>query len=84
MKRTIEQLREYARKENAAYKRLENAGYMCWGAEYMRCADGKSHVKGVVIELYENGKSWKTDFPDKRYYFDDFQSAAKSLLHEVY
>ena len=76
MKRTIEQLREYARKENAAYKRLENAGYMCWG-------NSKSHAKEVVIERYENGKNWKTDFPDKRYYFEDFQSAAKSLLHEV-
>ena len=76
MKRTIEQMREYARKENAAYKRLENAGYMCWG-------NSKSHAKGVVIELYENGKSWKTDFPQKRYYFENFQSAAKSLLHEV-
>ena len=76
MKITIEQLREYARKENAAYKRLENAGYMCLG-------NSKSHEKGSVIELYENGKSWKTDFPDKRYYFEDFQSAAKSLLHEV-
>lgn len=76
MKRTIEQLREYARQENAAYKRLEGAGYMCWG-------DSKCPAKGVVIELYENGKSWKTNFPDKRYYFEDFQSAAKSLLHEV-
>ena len=76
MKRTIEQLREYARRENAAYKRLENAGYMCWG-------NSKSHAKGIVIELYENGKNWKTDFPDRRYYFEDFQSAAKSLLHEV-
>ena len=76
MKRTIEQLREYARRENAAYKRLENAGYMCWGSS-------KCPAKEVVIELYENGKSWKTNFPDKRYYFEDFQSAAKSLLHEV-
>ena len=76
MKRTIEQLHEYARRENAAYKRLEDAGYMCWG-------NSKSHAKEVVIELYENGKSWKTDFPDKRYYFEDFQSAAKSLLHGV-
>ena len=76
MKRTIEQLREYARKENAAYKRLENAGYMCWG-------NSKSHANEVVIERYENGKSWKTNFPDERYYFEDFQSAAKSLLHEV-
>ena len=76
MKRTIEQLREYARKENAAYKRLENAGYMCWG-------NSKSPAKEVVIALYENGKSWKTNFPDKRYYFEDFQSAEKSLLHEV-
>ena len=76
MKKTIEQMREYERKENAAYKRLENAGYMCWG-------NSKSHAKGVVIELYENGKSWKTDFPQKRYYFENFQSAAKSLLHEV-
>ena len=48
MKRTIEQLREHARKENAAYKRLENAGYMCWG-------NSKSHEKEVVIELYEIG-----------------------------
>ena len=76
MKRTIEQLREYARKENAAYKRLENAGYMCWG-------NSKSNAKGVVIELYENGKICFPAFPDKRYYFEDFQSAAKSLLHEV-
>ena len=76
MKRTIEQLREYARKENAAYKRLENAGYMCWGGS-------KCPAKEVVIELYENGKSWKTNFPDKRYYFEDFQSAAKMLLHGV-
>ena len=76
MKRTIEQLREYARKENAAYKRLENAGYMCWG-------NSKSRAKECVSGLYENGKSWKTDFPDKRYYFEDFQSAEKSLLHEV-
>ena len=76
MKRTIEQLSEYASTENAAYKKLENAGYMCWG-------NSKSHANGVVIERYENGKSWKTDFPDKRYYFEDFQSAAKSLLHEV-
>ena len=76
MKRTIEQLREYARKENEAYKRLENAGYMCLGGS-------KCTAKEVVIELYENGKSWKTEFPDKRYYFEDFQSAAKSLLHEV-
>ena len=76
MKRTIEQLHEYARKENAAYKRLEGAGYMCWG-------NSKSHAKEVVIELYENGKSWKTNFPDKRYYFEDFQSAAKNLPHEV-
>ena len=76
MKRTIEQLHEYARKENEAYKRLENAGYMCWG-------NSKSHAKEVVIELYENGKRWKTDFPDKRYYFEDFQSAEKNLLHEV-
>ena len=76
MKRTIEQMREYARRENAAYKRLENAGYMCWGSS-------KCPAKEVVIELYENGKSWKTNFPDKRYYFEDFQSAAKSLLHEV-
>lgn len=76
MKRTIEQMREYARQENAAYKRLEDAGYMCW-------VDSKRHAKEVVIELYENGKSWKTDFPNKRYYFENFQSAAKSLLHEV-
>ena len=76
MKRTIEQLHEYARKENEAYKRLEDAGYMCWG-------NSKSHAKEVVIELYENGKSCKTDFPQKRYYFEDFQSAEKSLLHEV-
>ena len=76
MKRAIEQVREYARKENAAYKRLEDAGYMCWGSS-------KCPAKEVVIELYENGKSWKTNFPDKRYYFEDFQSAAKSLLHEV-
>lgn len=76
MKRTIEQLREYARKENEAYKRLEYAGYMCWG-------DSKCPAKGVVIELYESGKSWKTDFPDKRYYFENFQSAGKSLLHGV-
>ena len=76
MKRTIEQLHEYARKENEAYKRLENAGYMCWG-------NSKCTEKCVVIERYENGKSWKINFPDKRYYFEDFQSAAKSLLHEV-
>lgn len=76
MKKTIEQLREYARKENSAYKRLEDAGYMCLG-------NSKSHAKEVVIELYENGKSWKINFPDKRYYFENFQSAAKSLLHEV-
>ena len=76
MKRTIEQLHEYARKENEAYKRLENAGYMCWG-------NSKCTEKCVVIERYENGKSWKTNFPDKRYYFENFQSAAKSLLHEV-
>ena len=76
MKRTMEQLREYTRKENAAYKRLEDAGYMCWG-------DSKCPEKRVLIERYENGKSWKTNFPDRRYYFEDFQSAAKSLLHEV-
>lgn len=76
MKRTIEQLREYARKENAAYKRLENAGYMCWG-------DSKSPAKQVVIELYKDGKNWRTNFPDERYCFEDFSSAAKSLLHEV-
>lgn len=33
MKKTIEQLREYARRENVAYKRLENAGYVCWGGQ---------------------------------------------------
>lgn len=43
--------------------------------------DSKCPAKGVVIERYENGKSWKVCFPDTRYYFDDFQSAAKSLLH---
>lgn len=74
MKKTIEQLREYARRENVAYKRLENAGYVCWG-------DSKTPAKGVIIERYENGKSWKTDFPDKRYCFESFQDAAKSLLH---
>lgn len=76
MKKTIEQLREYARRENVAYKRLEDAGYMCWG-------NSKSHAKGVVIELYENGKNWETDSTDRCYYFENFQSAAKSLLHEV-
>ena len=76
MKRTIEQLREYARKENAAYKRLEQAGYMCWG-------DSKNPAKQVIIELYENGKNWHTNFPDKRYYFEDFQDAAKNLLDGV-
>ena len=76
MKKTIEQLREYASRENVAYKRLENAGYVCWG-------DSKCPAKGVVIERYENGKSWKVCFPDTRYYFESFQDAAKSLLHEV-
>lgn len=74
MKRTIEELREYARQENRAYKALELAGFMCWG-------DSVHPAKRVVIELYENGKSWKTNFPDKRYYFEDFQDAAKNLLH---
>nr|DAE29901.1 MAG TPA: hypothetical protein [virus sp. ctqEG8] len=74
MKKTIEQLREYARRENVAYKRLENAGYVCWG-------DSKTPAKGVIIERYLDGKSWKTNFPDERYYFEDFSSAAKSLLH---
>lgn len=76
MKRTIDELREYARQENKAYKELEQAGFMCWG-------DSKAPGKQVIIERYEDGKSWKTNFPDKRYYFKDFQDAAKNLLHGV-
>ena len=59
MKRAIEQLREYARRENAAYKRLENAGYMCWWCS-------KCLAREVVIERYESGKNGKADFPKKR------------------
>lgn len=76
MKKTIEQLREHARQENAAYKRLKQAGYMCWGSNTYK-------GKNVMIDFYGNGKNWKTSFPDKRYYFKDFQDAAKNLLNGV-
>lgn len=76
MKRTLEELREYARQENKACRALKQVGFMCWGSNTY---EGKN----VMIELYENGKSWKTNFPDKRYYFKDFQGAAKNLLHGV-
>lgn len=70
MKRTIEELRAYARQENAAYKRLETAGFDCWGAG----------ERGVMVERYREGENRATHFPAFREYFKDWTEAATVLL----
>ena len=70
MKRTIEELRAYARQENAAYKKLESAGFDCWGAG----------ERGVMVERYREGENRATHFPAFREYFKDWTEAAEKLL----
>ena len=70
MKRTIEELRAYARQENASYKKLESAGFECWGAG----------ERGVMVERYREGENRATNFPFFREYFKDWTEAAEKLL----
>lgn len=70
MKRTIEELRAYARQENEAYKKLESAGFDCWGAG----------ERGVMVERYREGENRATHFPAFREYFKDWTEAAEKLL----
>ena len=74
MKRTIEELREYARKENAACSLLRAAGYECYGVER-----GGRFI--VAVEKYREGEGSATHFPALKQYFDDFQAAAAELLN---
>ena len=70
MKRTLEALRAYARQEDEAYKKLESAGFDCWGAG----------ERGVMVERYREGENRATHFPAFREYFKDWTEAAEKLL----
>lgn len=70
MKMTLEEIRARARQENAAYKKLKEAGFYCWGAG----------ERGVMVERYKEGENRATHFPVFREYFKDWTSAAAVLL----
>lgn len=77
MSKTMEEIREKARRDNAACRRLEDAGYLCWGDWAGLVRRG---ICRVIIEWYEAGKNTATNFPDKRWYFKDFEEASAFLL----
>ena len=70
MNRTLEELRAYARQEHAAYKKLESAGFDCWGAG----------ERGVMVERYREGENRATHFPFFREYFKYWTEAEEKLL----
>nr|DAH90952.1 MAG TPA: hypothetical protein [Bacteriophage sp.] len=77
MKKALEEIREKERRNNAAYDRLRAAGYSCWGDSYALMRRG---ISRVLIEQYRAGENPATVFPERKWYFRDYEEAAAALL----